>query len=93
MKPQLSGSVEVDGYVFSRKALWIGRIVIVCLFALWLVCVCYLRAQIRRDKAKVEQNRIEAARREEFLRRGVQYRQELDEFNQGVRSRNVFDGK
>lgn len=93
METKSSNSVplETNTAQLSKKAAWILRIIVVGLFSLWLMCVFYLRAQIRRDEAKVERNRIEAARRQEFQRRGAQYRQDLQNFNQGVRTRNVFD--
>ena len=89
MEPNYQADTNTEP--FSKKTVWILRIVLLVLFSLWVACVCYLRSQIRQDKAKLEQARIEASRHNDFLRRGAQYRQELNKFNQGVRSRSAFD--
>ncbi len=78
---------------FSRHTLWTIRAVLLGIAVLWFSLGIYLHYQAKASRARVEQNRIEQSRRNEFLRRGAQYRQELDEFNQGVRSRNAFDGR
>ena len=68
-------------------------VVLSVLLVAWFGLGMYLHIQVAQSRARVEQSRIEANRRNEFSRRGAQYRQELDEFNQGVRSRNAFDGR
>ncbi|MBQ8033290.1 MAG: hypothetical protein IJ266_05010 [Elusimicrobiaceae bacterium] len=78
---------------FSKRTLWTIRGVLLGLAVMWFSLGIYLHHQAAQSKAKVERNRIEAARRQEFQRRGAQYRQDLQNFNQGVRSRNVFDGR
>lgn len=83
---------EVNRQVpFSKRTLWTIRIVLLGLVVSWFSLGIYLHYQAKASRAKVEQNRIEQSRRNEFLRRGAQYRQELEEFNQGVHSHNAFD--
>lgn len=78
---------------FSKSMIWTVRGIIFLLLALWIMGGVYLSNQVKQDEQRIEQSRIEAARRQEFQRRGAQYRQDLQNFNQGVRSRNVFDGR
>ena len=67
----------------------LGSVLVIAWFALGI----YLHVQAVQSRAKVEQNRIEEARRQEFLRRGAQYKQELEQRNQAPRVRNAFDGR
>lgn len=67
----------------------IGAVVLIAWFGLGI----YLHVQVAQSRAKVAQSRIEEARRQEFLRRGAQYKQDLQERNQSPRVRNVFDGR
>ena len=78
---------------FSPKTIWILRTVIVGLFIAWLSCMCYLHNQIQQDKAKLEQRRLEASRRQELMRRGAQYQQNLQQRSGLSRVRNVLDGR
>ena len=75
----------------KRKWRWLvlGGVLVIAWFALGI----YLQVQVVRSRAKLAQHRIEEARRQEFMRRGAQYQQELKEFGRGNRSRNVFDGR
>lgn len=85
--PRLSSDIP------SAKLIWTIRFVVFGLFAIWLAGAIYLHHEVKVSRAKVEQSRIEKARRQEILRRGAQYQQELKKFGQGSRSRNVFDGR
>ena len=76
---------------FSARTVLIIRLVIVSLLFIWVAGGMYLHHQVKQDEQRIEQNRIEQSRRDEFLRRGAQYKQRLNEFNTGSRSRNVFD--
>ncbi len=76
---------------FSKSTVWTVRGIILLLLVLWIMGGVYLSNQIKQDEQRIEQSRIEAARRQEFQRRGAQYRQDLQNFNQGVRTRNAFD--
>ena len=67
----------------------LGGILVIAWFALGI----HLHMQAVQGRAKVEQNRIERARRQEFMRRGVRYKQGLQERTQTPRGRNVFDGR
>jgi len=78
---------------FSKRTIWIVRSVILVLVALWIAGGLYLNYQVKQDEQRIEQNRIEVQRREEFLRRGAQYRQDLQERTGAPRVRNVFDGR
>ena len=77
---------------FKRKARTILIVLTVMVIA-WFGLGIYLHVQVVQSRAKVEQNRIEEARRQEFMRRGVQYKQELQQRTQTPRVRNVFDGR
>ncbi len=78
---------------YSPRTVWKIRIVLICLLFVWIVGALFFHYQVKQDEKRIEQSRIEASRRQEFQRRGAQYRQDLQNFNQGVRSRNVFDGR
>ena len=75
----------------KRKWVWIalGSVLIIAWFALGI----YLQLQVVQSRAKVEQKRIEQARRQEFLRRGVQYKQDLQQRAAPSGVRNAFDGR
>ena len=79
--------------LWSKRKLWTVRVILLVIVVGWVGLWFYLHHQVRVARAKVEQNRIEASRRNEFLRREAQYKQDLSNFNQGVRSRNVFEGR
>lgn len=76
---------------FSTRTVYMIRMVILSLLLIWVAGGMYLHYQVKQDEQRIEKSRIEQSRREEFLRRGAQYREELKQFNQGVRSRNAFD--
>ena len=76
---------------FPPRTVWKIRIVLLGLLGIWLAGALFFHYQVKQDEKRIEQARIEQSRRDEFLRRGAQYRQELNEFNQGARSRNAFD--
>ncbi len=78
---------------YPPRTVWKIRFVLLGLLSIWIVGALFLHYQVKKDEQRIEQSRIEAARRQEFQRRGAQYRQDLQNFNQGVRSRNVFDGR
>ena len=78
---------------FSKPMTWIIRIGIVSLFLLWIAGGLYLNYQVKQDERRMEEARLEAQRREDRIRRGAQYKQELQERNQTPRARNVFDGR
>ena len=77
----------------SKRALWMSVTVISILAMLWVIGGLYLNHQVRQDTLRIEQSRIEAQRRQEFMRRGVQYKQDLKQRTQTPRVRNVFDGR
>lgn len=79
-----------EQFVPSKKVIWRIRFVLLSLVGIWLAGAMYLHSQVKQARAAVEQERIEANRRQEFLRRGVQYQQELQERTQ---TRNAFDAK
>lgn len=66
-------------------------VVLALILAAWFALGYYLHLQVVQSRAKVEQNRIEANRRQEFKRRGAQYRQELQQRRQPARTRSIFD--
>ncbi len=78
---------------FSRPVVWVLRIAIIGLFSLWIAGGLYLNYQVKQDERRIEETRLEAQRREERIRRGTQYKQELQERTQTPRSRNVFEGR
>ena len=82
-------TVPTEGPKYTRWLWVLGGILVIAWFALGI----YLHVQVVQSRAKVEQNRLEAQRREEVMRRGVQYKQELEQRNQAPRVRNVFDGR
>lgn len=73
----------------KRKILLVGGGVLIA----WLSLGIYLHVQVVQSRAKVEQNRIEQARHDEFLRRGAQYKQALQQRTAPSRVRNAFDGR
>lgn len=78
---------------FSKSTIWIVRFIIIVLFALWIVGGLYLNNQVKQDEERIERNRLEAQRREEFLRRGAQYKQDLQQRAAPSGVRNAFDGR
>ncbi len=79
--------------LWSKRKLWTVRIVLLVLLFSWFAIGFYLHQQVVHNRAKLEQERIEAARHNEFLRRGAQYRQDLQERSGAPRVRNAFDGR
>ena len=75
----------------SKRTLWTIRIVLLGLVGIWLAGAMYLHSQVKQARAAVEQERIEANRRQEYVRRGVQYKQALQERTQTPQTRNAFD--
>lgn len=78
---------------WSKQKLRVVLGVLVILTVAWFCLGIYLHMQVAQSRAKVEQNRIEAERRQDFLRRSTQYKQQVQERTQGARSRNLFDGR
>lgn len=76
---------------YPPRTVWKIRFVLLGLLSIWILGAWFFHHQVKQDEQRIEQSRIEAARRQEFQRRGAQYRQDLQNFNQGVRTRNVFD--
>ncbi len=76
-----------------KAVIWVFRVVICGLIALWVVGGIYLNNQVKQDEARIEQARLEAQRRDERLRRTAQYRQELQERSKKPQSTNVFEGR
>ena len=76
----------------SARFVWTFRLVLLGLFILWLAGGLYLQYRVDELSQRIERKKIEAARREEFLRRGAQYQQQLKEFEQRSRSRTL-DGR
>ncbi len=74
----------------KRKIRW-G--VLGILILAWFGLGIYLHVQVAQSRAKVAQSRIEESRRQEFLRRGAQYKQDVQQRTQTPRVRNVFDGR
>ena len=79
--------------LWSKRKLWTIRIVLLILISVWGTLWLYFHHQIRIGRAKVEQNRIEETRRQEFLRRGAQYQQDLQQRATPSRVRNALDGR
>ncbi len=79
--------------LWSKRKLWTVRIVLLLLIGGWFAVGFYLHYQVTQTRAKLEQERIEAARHNEFLRRGAQYRQDLEQRTGSPRVRNAFDGR
>ena len=75
-----------------KGKIWVLVIMSIVTIA-WFALGIYLHVQVVQSRAKVEQNRIEEARRQEFLRRGVQYKQELQQRAAPSGVRNAFDGR
>ena len=75
-----------------KSKFWVLVILSVMVVA-WFILGIYLHVQVVQSRSKVEQNRIETSRRQEFLRRGAQYKQDLQQRNQPSKARNVFDGR
>ncbi len=97
MTKQLQSSIHLRP--LSPSQLWVrnnrGKILLVLgiLIIAWFSLGFYLRHEVKVSRAKVEQNRIEESRRQEFMRRGAQYQQDLQQRTQTPRVRNVFDGR
>lgn len=87
------GPVNNPVLLWSKRKLWTVRIVLLVLIGSWFAIGFYLHHQVTQNRAKLEQERIEAARHNEFLRRGAQYRQDLQERTGNPRVRNAFDGR
>ena len=77
------------GSKYKGMLVILGIILVIAWFGLGL----YLHVQVVHSREKVAQNRLEAQRKEEFLRRDAQYRQDLERRTQAPRVRNVFDGR
>lgn len=79
--------------IVSNRKMQIILGVVSVLVLLWLALGIYLQGQVKQSRAKVAQSRIEEARRQEFLRRGAQYKQDLEQRAMPSRVRNAFDGR
>lgn len=79
-------------YVPSKRAIWMVRVMF-CLFIIWLIGAIYLHQQVVQSRAKVEQNRIAAQRKEERIRRAAQYQQDVQQRTKAPQKRNAFGGK
>ena len=79
--------------IVSNRKMQIILGIVSVLVLLWCGLGIYLHVQVAQSRAKVEQNRIEESRRQEFLRRGAQYRQDLQQRATPSRVRNAFDGR
>ncbi len=75
----------------SKPVVWMFRIIILCLFVLWVAGGLYLNNQVKQDEQRIEQARLEAQRKEERLRRGAQYQQAVQERSRKPQSRNALD--
>ncbi len=80
-----------DIYIPSKRTIWTIRLVLLGLFGIWLAGTIYLHQEIKESRAKVEQKRMEAQRREERVRRGAQYQQAVQERSRKPQSRNALD--
>ncbi len=78
---------------FSKPTLWVSVTVIALLGILWIAGGLYLNQQVKKDEERIQQARIEASRREEFLRRGAQYKQDLQQRMAPSGVRNALDGR
>lgn len=76
---------------FSKRTVWVIRVVMITLFALWIAGGLYLNNQVKQDEARMEQARLEAQRKEERLRRTAQYQQAVQERSRKPQSRNALD--
>ena len=76
----------------SRRTVWTIRLVLLGLLAIWVAGAVYLHQDVAEKRAKRERAQAEFNRREEFLRRGTQYRQQLKEFEDRSRARTL-DGR
>ncbi len=77
----------------SKRTVWKIRILLIALVGLWIAGGLYLNNQVKQDEKRIEQARLEAQRRDERLRRGARYRQDLQERTQAQQTRNAFDGR
>lgn len=96
MNTQINGvkhSVNNPVLLWSKRKLWTVRLVLLALLGSWFAIGFYLHHQVVQNRTKLEQQRIETARHNEFLRRGAQYRQDLQQRTGTPRVRNAFDGK
>ena len=78
---------------FPARTVWKIRIILLGLLGIWIAGALYFHYQVKQDEQRIEQARIEQARHDEFLRRGAQYRQDLQERTNPSRVRNAFDGR
>ena len=92
-KQQLREVVNLPAPKFSRSVTMIIRAGMVLLVVLWIAGGLYLNMQVKQDEQRIEQARIEQNRRQEFLRRDAQYKQDLQRRTQGPQTRNVFEGR
>ena len=72
---------------------WVILTISILITVAWFSLGIYLHQQVRESRAKVEQARLEAQRRDERLRRDARYRQDLQERTQAPQTRNAFDGR
>ena len=94
MKPKTDIKLKDETpLMWSKRKLWTIRIVLLILISVWGTLWLYFRQQVREGRVKVAQHRLEEARRQEFLRRGAQYKQDVQQRTQTPRVRNVFDGR
>ncbi len=96
---------QVTNIAISRKAnvryvgkwpkykLWTALGLFLFLLFAWFALGIYLHMELSQSRAKVEQARLEAQRREERLRRGARYQQDLQQRTQAPQTRNAFDGR
>ena len=86
-------TVEQPFVMPSKRTIWIVRLVVLGLVGIWVAGAVYLHSQVRDARAKVEQNRLEAQRQEQRLRRGANYQQRVQERTYMPATRNAVDGR
>ena len=78
---------------WTPRRLWTVRLILLILISGWALLWLHVHHNVKVSRAKVETARLEAQRRDERLRRGAQYRQDLQERTQAPQTRNAFDGR
>jgi hypothetical protein len=99
MNNEINSSLQGKAVLPGKPVVWpkwkirlfFGSIIVV--LVAWFGLGIYLHQQVVQSRTKVEQARIEQNRRQEFLRRDAQYKQDLQRRTQAPQSRNVFEGR
>ena len=77
----------------SRRTLWMWRVVALFVLFLFLGAGYYLYTQVKQDRIRAEEKRVEISRRKEAARRQAAYRQMMEQHQKQPRAKHTLFGE